>query len=415
MMTREIIIVSSYFDGEDHHNQGPYTVLIEKDVILDVIKGDGSASPSLVPESFRRSDSEVTRAGFLMPGLVEAHCHLFLDGNELDFKVRKDYLKSDHEHKVETGRRQVRQTLSQGITMIRDAGDMHGVNHQLREDSRQSNEILPVIRSPGQAIRRPGRYGGFMAEEVETSKNIMDAVMNRMQDSDDMKVILTGIIDFEKGIVKGKPQFNVEEARMIVECSEKHGRLTYAHCSGVDGLETATASGIHSVEHGFFMNKESLVKMADKGITWVPTFSPVYFQWEHPEHAGWNEVSIAKLKEILDNHYEHIAIGEELGVQILAGSDAGSYGVPHGQALIDELMHFKTAGMSTKNILRSATSRPRGIWKCESANIEKGNVANMVLYSQSPFESFENIRNPMSIFKAGWVPLNEPAAIQSTP
>ena len=95
-----------------------------------------------------------------------------------------------------------------------------------------------------------------------------------------------------------------------------------------------------------------LRRMADRGTAWVPTFSPVHFQWRRPELAGWSPPTIAKLRAILDSHAEHVAMAAGLGVNLVAGSDAGSPGVAHGAALIDEIRHFLDCGLAMDQALR---------------------------------------------------------------
>ena len=185
----------------------------------------------------------------------------------------------------------------------------------------------------------------------------------------------------------------MDETKLIVQTARELGRLTYAHCSGRDGLEIAVAAGIDSIEHGFFMDKDILQQMADKGIAWVPTFCPVYFQYERPELADWNASTVEKLWAILARHFEHIALACEMGVPVIAGSDAGSYGVPHGKSLIDEMFFQRRAGMPVDKVLASATSLPRQKWKCASADIVAGNQADFIALAGSPFENLNHLRH----------------------
>lgn len=389
-MTRLAIVADGYFDGARHHGRGPFTIEIADGRIRQILPGDQTVSGDGQP---------ALRAPFVMPGLVEAHCHLFLDGAELDFEKRKNYLGASFDEMLAVGRRSVEQNLAAGITLIRDAGDLHGVNTALKAELRSRPGVWPELRSPGRAMRKAGRYGGFMAVEVTDTNSIVRAVRELAATADDLKILLTGIIDFEKGCMKGGIQFSVEETRLIVRMARELGKKTYAHCSGIEGLEVAVEAGIDSIEHGFFMTRDILHAMADRGIAWVPTFSPVQFQHDRPELAGWNAQTVAGLRRILDNHREHIALAAEFGVAIIAGSDAGSYGVPHGSALIDELRFLRQTGLSLEKVLASATSEPRRQWGCEPADIVPGARADLLLLEGSPFEDWAHLARARGVLR----------------
>ncbi|PCI54259.1 MAG: hypothetical protein COB36_10415 [Alphaproteobacteria bacterium] len=379
MMENIKITTGSYFDGEKYHNDGPYHIVINDGVI----------------SSIERKNYQINVA-FLMPGLVEAHCHLFLDGGELELSKRSAYLKASQEEMLSVGHKNIQQSIGAGITLIRDAGDKYGVNHMLRNDAQGV-----VIRSPGLALRSPKRYGSFMAREVESEDDIRAALSKNAVMSDDIKIILTGIIDFEAGAVKGHPQFDLEALKLIVQLSHEKGLKTYAHCSGEEGLTLALAAGVDSIEHGFFMSRNILEQMAEKQVAWVPTFSPVHFQWQQPEMLGWDDTTVGNLRRILDEHLLRVAMAADIGVPLVAGSDAGSYGVNHGKALIDELFHFAEAGVNIAEILRSATSRPRHMWGMKSADIKVGVCADFVAFGGSPFDDMASLRKAVASYRNG--------------
>jgi imidazolonepropionase-like amidohydrolase len=373
-MTTLHVRLQSYFDGEDLHAgaAGPFLITIRDGVIVSIATHAADAQADI-------------EAPFAMPGLVEAHAHLFLDGGELDLDKRNAYLNAGASDMMDVARANVARSARAGITLVRDAGDRYGINHAIRDELRHDKGASVTVRSPGLGVKRPKRYGGFMARDVEPDGDI-DAIVDDMaRTADDVKIILTGIIDFASGSVKGSPQFDEEELRRIVAAAHKRGRRTFAHCSGLDGLEVAVSADVDSIEHGFFMTREILARMADKGIAWVPTFSPVHFQWGRPDVAGWDAATIGHLRRILDSHLEHVAIAHTLGVELVAGSDAGSPGVVHGTALIDELFHFLDAGIPMRDVLKSATSRPRRLWDLPAVNIRPGNAAELVIFEQSPF------------------------------
>jgi len=400
-MTARIFVAESYFDGEKGRHDGPYTVLIDGPRIVDVLGGDRTAERGELPETFRGSGVPVSHCPFLMPGLVEAHAHLLLDGAKLELDARSAYLKAPDEEMMETGRRNVTANLAAGVTVIRDAGDRFGVNHRIRAEAAKADVLMPDVRSPGLAIRKPKKYGAFMAIEVDTPEEITAGIGQLLKTGDDLKVLLTGIIDFEAGQVKGKPQFDLAETQLIVETARRLGRPTFAHCSGVGGLEIAIGAGIDSIEHGFFMTDELLEKMIHRGIAWVPTFSPVHFQWARPDIVGWSEETIGHLRRILDSHLEHVAKAARMGALLVAGSDSGSHGVPHGSALVDELFFFLQAGLSMDQTLRSATSLPRRLWGVGSADIAPGSRTDLITLAGSPYDDPENLRRLKTICRAG--------------
>ncbi|MDP6360047.1 MAG: amidohydrolase family protein [Planctomycetota bacterium] len=406
-MKPHIFVTQSYFDGNAHHDNGPYSILVKDGLIEDIVPEDATA-PGFSPDgAWPVTETETVKAPFLMPGLVEAHCHLFLDGGELDFKKRSAYLKSSFDEMICSARLNLTRNMDAGITLMRDAGDSHGINHLIKEEVEADPECNVNLLSAGAGIRMKKRYGSFFAQEVADEEEIVATIRKIAPTIDQLKIVMTGIIDFEKGIMKGGPQFTLDEAKLIVQTAKEEGLLTFAHCSGEDGLEISVEAGINCIEHGFFMNRSILEQMAEKRIAWTPTFSPVDFQYERPELAGWDEDTCVRLRAILDNHDERAVEAYEVGVPVITGSDSGSYGVVHGEAPIDELFYLHKAGATVTQVLTSSTSLPRELWGCPSANIEKGNAADFVLLDGSPYDNLEHVRKPQAVFLGGLRKLGE--------
>lgn len=403
-MTRTVCVVDAYFDGECLHQQGPYTICINKGHIADIACGDVSENPGVVLEAYRRAP--IYQAAFAMPGLVEAHCHLFLDGHENDIEERKRYLKLTREEMLETARKNLQHNFDAGITLVRDAGDKHGINIELRQAHLDDIDV-PVIRAPGAAIRKKGRYGSFMAREVECEETIRQVFEQVAEHANDIKILLTGIIDFEHAVVKGKPQFSQQELRLLCSLAHERELQTYAHCSGLEGLHLAIEAGVDSIEHGFFMDDECLRMMADKHISWVPTFSPVHFQWAEPQWVGWNQESIDGLRRILDSHNEHIAKAVDYGVDVIPGSDAGSHGVPHGRALINEMEFLSAAGMPDQQLLYAATSLPRKRWGCPLQMLHAGSPVDCILLRASPLGQISAMHSVTHVLRGDQVHANQ--------
>ncbi|MCB1543025.1 MAG: amidohydrolase family protein [Methylobacteriaceae bacterium] len=372
------LLADSYFDGCALHpaKDGPHLISVEDGRIAAI---DRRATEAPFDQ----------RVAFVMPGLVEAHAHLFLDGGELDFDKRNAYLDAPKDEMLRVARENIARNAAAGVTLVRDAGDRYGVNDAIRAEQRGGRV---AVRSPGLGVKRPKRYGGFMARDIEAGGDVAPVVADMAATADDIKIILTGIIDFAAGEVKGAPQFNEEELRAIVTTAHAYGKRTFAHCSGLEGLKVAVAAGVDSIEHGFFMTPDILDVMADKRIAWVPTVSPVHFQWARPELAGWDANTIGNLRRILDGHAEHIGLAHRKGVELVAGSDAGSPGVVHGAALVDEIFHFVDAGVPMAAALEAATTRPRRLWNVASTAIAAGERGDLICFDASPFDAPDVLR-----------------------
>jgi imidazolonepropionase-like amidohydrolase len=110
---------------------------------------------------------------------------------------------------------------------------------------------------------------------------------------------------------------------------------------------------------------------------------------------------VDNLSRLLDDHAEHVGHAHELGVAVLAGSDAGSPGVDHGGGLIDELLHLLRTGLPMQAVLRAATSLPRDLWNMPPARIAPGSRADMILLEHSPFDDPSALRNVRLVVKGG--------------
>jgi imidazolonepropionase-like amidohydrolase len=383
------VCVQEWFDGERHHAQ-PVSLVVKEGRIVEVREGDQS-------QRLEERGMSVISGGFLMPGLVDAHVHLFLDGAPTEGKVRSAHLKQPLEDLTEAARRSARQALACGVTLVRDAGDRHGINNRVRTEA-QSADDLCRVRSGGLGVKRPKRYGAFMATDVEDEMAIKASVTQLAAENDEIKLILTGIINFDAGAVTDEPQFDLASTRLVVETARARGRKTFAHCSGEKGLAIAARAGIGSIEHGFFMNRETLAIMRDNQVAWTPTFCPVHFQWARPEAVGWVPQTVNNLRRILDDHAEHLRLADEMGVTLLLGTDAGSMGVEHGYSVLEEIDRYLEAGLSLEKTLRAATSTARRYFGFEQCKLGVGAPFDAVLLDASPFSQLDALRRPRQVW-----------------
>ncbi|HEY5228780.1 MAG TPA: amidohydrolase family protein, partial [Opitutaceae bacterium] len=199
----------------------------------------------------------------LLPGLIEAHAHLFLEGGELDLGKRASYIKQSPAELLAAAHGRLERLVRLGVAGVRDAGDRDGVGLALsRLCAGPGRPLMPYVESPGAAIHHRGRYGGFMADPLENYPTPRDCVQARVDaGADRIKLIPTGIINFKKGLVTTEPQMRTEEIREIVSAAKALGRQTFAHASGDTGIDRVIDGGVDSIEHGFFMRGDQLARI----------------------------------------------------------------------------------------------------------------------------------------------------------
>jgi imidazolonepropionase-like amidohydrolase len=372
---RQRLAVGAYFDGDQVVEGGPWAILHDGRTILAIERHQGPVD-----------------AAFALPSLVDAHVHIFLDGGETDPAKRKAAMGADDETVEAIAQANAELAWRAGITVLRDAGDPRGINHAIRERLAARNHPV-TLRSPGPALHRPGRYGSFLGQAVAQDGDIAAIIADLCRHVDDIKVLLTGVIDFATGQVKGQPQFDASAAGTIVESARRHGRPAFAHCNGPEGLKVAIGAGFDSIEHGYLMDEESLRAMAGQGIAWTPTLAPVAAQRHlDPAISGFGPDVLACLDTILARHGDAIARAAQLGVPLYAGSDAGGQGVPHGSGLVDEILLMHAAGAPMEVLLKGATSLPRGRWLQPGGVIRPNAPADLVLLPDSPISRPQALR-----------------------
>ncbi|MEO5802973.1 MAG: amidohydrolase family protein [Verrucomicrobiota bacterium] len=331
----------------------------------------------------------------LLPGLIEAHAHLFLEGGELNLDKRAAYIKQTPVELLEAAKKRLEKIVRLGVIAVRDAGDKDGVGLALSKLYMSANRpLMPYLDSPGAAIHHKGRYGSFMGEPIENYPSAHACVEGRVTaGADRIKLIPTGIINFKQGAVTTEPQMTAQEVSELVAAAKSFGKQTFAHASGDKGIENVIEGGADSVEHGFFIREDQLARMRDRNIAWVPTFAPVQEQVDHADIMGWDATIVLNLQRILDQHAASLVKAYEMGVQIIAGGDAGSVGVAHATGFLRELELMERAGLPPLAVINAATgnSANRLGYKENFGRIKPGNLSRFILTRHSPLEGVANL------------------------
>jgi imidazolonepropionase-like amidohydrolase len=192
-------------------------------------------------------------------------------------------------------------------------------------------------------------------------------------------------------------QFSPEELRVIVEEAEfRRGVKVMAHAQGAEGIKNAVRAGIHSIEHGIYLDDEAIELMLEKGTFLVPTLLAPVGVLEVGEKGGMPDYGIRKAREVVDIHKESIARAHKAGVKIAMGTDSAV--TPHGQNL-RELGLMVDAGMSPMEAIVSSTSLAAEClgWDKRLGSLEQGKLADLIITNTDPLEDIRTLEDPDNI------------------
>lgn len=254
----------------------------------------------------------------------ECHAHIFMNGYHYQKAVR------DHGQRPQDAliRKYLQAYAEAGVAFVRDGGDNLGVSVRAKEIA---SEYGIDYRTPVFAIHKNGHYGGIVGKGFDTLLEYAGLVKEAAgRGADFIKIMTTGIMDFDTdGHITGEPLAK-EEVREMVRIAHEEGMAVMSHTNGKRPVEEALEAGADSIEHGNYIDKETIQIMAGTGAVWVPTLATV------ANLIGSGRFGDSTIRHILEQGRENIAMAFAAGVHVGLGSDAGAFRVPHGRGICDE-------------------------------------------------------------------------------
>ena len=405
----------------------PYT-LIRNGTLIDgnggsplpdaavLIKGNriyatGRASTLSLPnETINEIDAN---GGFILPGFIDTHVHLMLEGFNLARDMMTPFSLRFYKS-VETMRR----TLEAGITTVRDAGGADAGLKQAVETGvvpgprmQISIAVLTITGGHVDFWMRSGNefhllppYPGFPDGKCDGIDGVRLKVREVLRaGAEVVKICSTGGVmsptdhpDFT--------QFSPQELDVIVrEAAYRRGIKVMAHAQGVEGIKNAVRAGVHSIEHGIYLDDEAIELMLKHGTFLVPTLLAPLSVLEIGEKGGMAEHQIRKAQEVMEAHSESVSKAHQAGVKIAMGTDAGV--MAHGTNL-RELGLMVNIGMTPMEAIVATTKTASACldWEDQVGTIEAGKLADIVITKTNPLQdirSLENQENILVVMKEG--------------
>jgi imidazolonepropionase-like amidohydrolase len=336
----------------------------------------------------------------LLPGLIDSHVHVFMSGTS-DREIRMHQLNAPFQDMKKVILKHLFQQLAHGVVAVRDGGDYSGHALRYKKEYLQSENIPICLMSAGKAWRAPGRYGKLIGRPLENGISLGQALAGEVDGVDHIKIVNSGLNSLTTFGRETRPQFSLAQLKDAVRTAENLGLKIMVHANGEFPVKLAIEAGCHTIEHGFFMGRDNLSRMAEKGTFWVPTACTMAAYAKNLDHIE-APADRSVVERTLDHQLTQLMQARERGVKTVIGTDSGSLGVVHGKSMAMELTLFMEAGYSLAEAIECATSRGAELLGLPDRGIIKqGNVASFVVCKGRPSLLPEGLSDLVTMYLDG--------------
>lgn len=349
-----------------------------------------------------------------LPGLTDMHTHLTAEFGPRTYLERFQLDPADYAFRSAV---YAERTLMAGFTTVRDLGDSYNVSIALKQAIAQGLVNGPRIFTAGKSLATTGGHAdptnGMRADlqgdagpkqgVINGPSDARKAVRQRYKDGADLiKITATGGV-LSVASSGQNAQFSDEELAAIIETAKDYGFHVAAHAHGAEGMKRAIRAGVTTIEHGTYMDDETIDLFKRYGAWYVPTIIAGKWVEEKARVDGFfPEVVRPKAAAIGPLIQDTFGRAYKAGVKIVFGTDSGVSA--HGDNAW-EFVYMAAAGMPPADAIRSATVSPAIVLGREDQQgaIEAGLVADIIAVPGNPLEDVGVLRDVRFVMKDGVV------------
>jgi imidazolonepropionase-like amidohydrolase len=357
----------------------------------------GSEASVAIPTGAKRLDAS---GRTILPGFIDTHVHGTYRARDM-----RQHLLNTPTYNVLRSIDIFRETLACGVTTARDmggadAGFRTAIEEGLIDGPRLLISLGMISQTGGHGdywvpadmrIQKRAWLPNTVADGVEEIRRVVRELL--MRGADFIKICATG------GITSitdswDEPQFTIEEIRTAVEEAAAKKRRVAVHAEGVDGIRNAVQAGIHTLEHGWFLDEQCADKMIEMDTWWVPTLALVPLSMKkRTDDKSWAGHQMGqedvKDKQIYDLMQAQIPIWKDAvrrGVKVAMGTDQ-SHRLLVGENMVELEFMVNWLGMTPMEVIVASTSKAAEcIERPELGVLAAGKVADILVVDGDPLD-----------------------------
>jgi imidazolonepropionase-like amidohydrolase len=392
-----VLHAARLLDVESGHITTPGEILVSGDAIAEV----GA-------KVTRPSGAEIIDLGnsTLLPGLIDAHVHLFLHPGAEDLQTVQESVPQ----RTIMATLAARDDLMAGFTAERDMGTegAGSADTAVRNAINQGQIPGPRLRISGNAINILGGHEdaiGYNPEQhvlpnatyANNAVELVTVIREQIKEGADfIKIYETGADSVVNGRLSTPFQYIEEELVAAVREAARTGNRVAVHATGEPGTLYAARAGVESVDHAYQLSDETMRIMREKQIFAVPTFAiSEYFV----DHAATPEAA-ARERQLLDLHGSEFKRQLAAGVPIAMGSDVGPF--PHGTQAREFVLMVRF-GMSPLAAIQAGTVNGAKLlgWQDKIGVLKPGYAADVVAVPGNPLDDIAALQKVSFVMKNG--------------
>jgi len=350
--------------------------------------------------------------GYLLPGLIDCHVHLSMDGvSDLSGQLRHGTAPLS----TLVALRHAQRALVAGFTTVRDAGNAYGVSIDVGRAVDEGLAVGPSVYAAGHAFSITGGHGDrqtrfpdetyelHLPGVVDGPDEMRKAVRRELRrGARAIKLMATGGV---LSLGDSPSARGLTEEEMRVACEEAHNVdvPVLCHAQGTVGIKNAIRAGVDSIDHGIYLDDEAIDMMLERGVALVATLSAPRQINAHVGHPSIPPWAARKSLEVEATHIASVKRAIARGVTLAMGTDAGTPFNLHGENA-QELGYLVDAGLAPMDAIRAATATAARLIGSPAGRIEAGRPADLVAVGGDPLADIGVLTRPAAIrmvFKAG--------------